>query len=455
MLRSSRERGVTTLRREDAEHHATDRKRSTTSTSTVTVVGIGYVGFPLALQSARSGYRVRGVDSNLEYVQSVSAGAAPIFLEMGDARYFRQHIQDIKITHRILGPSDVFIVCVPTPVLPDKMPDLEPVVSAAHQIAPHVRKGSLVIIESTVSPGVCDDIILPILERGSGLIAERDFLYAHCPERINPGDPVWNVATIPRVLGTAGKKSDAAAIAFYSSVIDAPIQLMHSVREAEAVKMVENSFRDINIAFVNELAMSFGKAGLDTVNIIKGASTKPFGFMPHFPGCGVGGHCIPVDPYYLIAYGEQNGFHHRFLALAREINNAMPHYTVGLLETELSRCGIALESARVALLGLSYKRDITDTRESPALEIEAILAHSGAEVASYDPFVAHRSSARTLEDALAGSDGVIIATNHSAFERLVPSDFLQHGVRVVVDGRNCLDKNAFVDSGVAYLGIGR
>lgn len=231
--------------------------------------------------------------------------------------------------------------------------------------------------------------------------------------------------------------------------------VMKDIREAEAVKMVENTFRDINIAFVNELAMSFKRAGIDVMNVIKGASTKPFGFMAHYPGCGVGGHCIPVDPYYLIAYGYRNGFSHRFLEIARDINNRMPEYTVSLLEERLAQFDVSMVGKKVALLGLSYKKDVPDLRESPAIAIAAELAERGAMVETYDPLLPDHSTARSLGEALRGAIGVIIATDHTEFTELEPTELRRHGVPVLVDGRNCLDKEKFLLAGIEYIGIGR
>jgi UDP-N-acetyl-D-glucosamine dehydrogenase len=231
---------------------------------------------------------------------------------------------------------------------------------------------------------------------------------------------------------------------------------MGNIKEAEAVKMVENSFRDVNIAFVNELAMSFGKAGIDVTNVIRGASTKPFAFMPHFPGCGVGGHCIPVDPYYLIRYGRENGFKHRFLETARRINNGMPHYTVELLEGALKDVQHKpLAGSTVALLGLAYKRDVPDLRESPALEIREELEDRGVHVRAYDPFVPAESDAKSLDAALRDADAAVLATDHTLFRTLAPEHFSARGVAIVIDGRNCLSKDAFQGAGLAYRGIGR
>ena len=230
---------------------------------------------------------------------------------------------------------------------------------------------------------------------------------------------------------------------------------MRSIKEAEAVKVVENSFRDTNIAFVNELAMSFSKLGIDIKNVLKGASTKPFAFMAHDPGCGVGGHCIPVDPYYLITYAKQNGFTHRFLSLARKINNNMPSFTVGLLKKALKKNHQPAKGIKVGILGLAYKPNVADTRESPAFEIIKNLKKLGVEVISFDPYVNHKTSVPTLKDLLKKSQAVILVTAHQKFLELKPSDLVKNNVDILIDGRNALSKEKFISSGIVYQGIGR
>jgi nucleotide sugar dehydrogenase len=230
---------------------------------------------------------------------------------------------------------------------------------------------------------------------------------------------------------------------------------MGSLKEAEAVKIIENSFRDINIAFVNELAMSFSQLGIDVVNVINGAATKPFAFMPHYPGCGVGGHCIPVDPYYLIEYAKHNGFYHNFLALARRINNGMPKFTAELTIKGLNEAGIATKEVKIAVLGLAYKPEIDDCRESPSFEIIKALESYGANVVSYDPFVPNRSTVKSLDKAVKNAKAVVIATAHKVFKELTPEYLAKNGVKIIIDGRNCLSKEKFIKAGIIYKGIGR
>ncbi|MDQ5889745.1 MAG: dh protein, partial [Patescibacteria group bacterium] len=265
----------------------------------VTVLGLGYVGLPLALLASRKGYKVVGVDLNIEKIDLIKQKKSP-FQDDELQKEIEQTSLNVSNSFESIRETDIVIICVPTPVDDNKMPDYTPIESACESIGPHLKKGQLVILESTVNPGVCEEVVIPILERVSNLKVGKDLSLAHCPERINPGDKKWNVSNIPRVVGGFDSESLNRAVTFYTNIVDASIKPMGSLKEAEAVKIVENSFRNINIAFVNELARSFAKMDIDVVNVIDGAATKPFAFMAHYPSCGIGGHCIPVDPYYLI-----------------------------------------------------------------------------------------------------------------------------------------------------------
>lgn len=427
---------------------------TTNHNRTVAIVGLGYVGLPLALLADRKGFKVIGLDNNAEKVKMINNHTAP-FADEKISEELQTTRMEATMDATRLEEANIIIVCVPTPVYEDRTPNLEPVKGACQTVAQHLQKGQLVIIESTVNPGVCDETVLPILEKVSGLKCGQDFYLAHCPERINPGDPKWNVENISRVVGAYDEESLRLAVDFYESILQGEVKPMRSLKEAEAVKVVENSFRDINIAFVNELAMSFVKLNIDVVNVIEGASTKPFSFLAHFPGCGVGGHCIPVDPYYLIEYAKGNGFDHAFLRLARQINSQMPRFTVEQVQAALKEHNIDLKDAKVAVLGLAYKGNIDDYRESPALEIIKELEKSGAQVVAYDPHVYDQSTTRNLDEALGFADAVVIATAHQIFKDLTPDQLLTKNVKVVVDGRNCLKKKDFVDSELTYRGIGR
>jgi UDP-N-acetyl-D-glucosamine dehydrogenase len=424
------------------------------SKNKITVVGLGYVGLPLALLAGRKGYQVVGVDRDDNKVKKINNKIAP-YKDMNITNFLKDSNIHATTKWEEMTGSSIIIVCVPTPVNHQHKPDLDPVKDSCIQIGKHLQKGQLVILESTVNPGVCEEVVCPILEEMSGMKVNKDFYLAHCPERINPGDKNWNVENIPRVIGSLDTQGLKKGLEFYRSIVEAEIKPMGSIKEAEAVKIVENSFRDVNIAFVNELAQSFYHLGIDVMNVIGGASTKPFSFMAHYPGCGVGGHCIPVDPYYLIEYAKKNGYKHRFLALARNINNGMPAFTVGLAETLLDEKNQSLLGAKVAVLGLAYKANIDDCRESPSFKIIEQLEKKGAKVSTYDPYIKDKSNAISLQEAIQDAKLLIIATAHSEFKKLTPLFFIRHNVSIIVDGQNCLPREKFIQAGIIYEGIGR
>ncbi len=421
----------------------------------VTIVGIGYVGLPLACLCGEKGYQTFGISKDRKKVNNINKGISPIKGDEDLDGWVAKKSFTATTSYDSIPKSDIIVICVPTPIDERHNPDLTPVRDASKKIAKYLKKGQLVIMESTVNPGVCEEVIRPILEKGSGLEAGKDFYLAHAPERINPGDPQWNVRNIPRCVGALSKRGLQLALKFYRRIISAEIRPMKSIKAAEATKIIENSFRDINIAFVNELAKSFEVLGIDLVDVIDGAKTKPFAFMAHYPSCGVGGHCIPVDPYYLIERARVAGFDHRFLKLAREINNSMPAYTVGQLMKGLNEIKKPLKGTKVGLLGLSYKANIDDLRESPALDILKLLKKEGAEVIVFDPYFPQQSDVPTLEALLKRVDAVVIATNHREFVSLTPSMLKKNGVKVVVDGKNCLDKQRIQGAKIIYRGIGR
>lgn len=423
------------------------------SVKSIAVIGLGYVGLPLALLADKKGFDVKGVDINTTIIDSLSRSVPTV----DDVNEKDLNESNIEFTSDIskINSCDAVIVCVPTPVNGDKSPDLTPLKKAVEGAVPHIKKGGLLVIESTVNPGVCDDIVIPIIKKAGKTVGE-DIYLAHCPERINPGDPKWNVSNINRVLGANSQKELELALDMYEKIVDAEIKPMQTLKEAEAVKVVENSFRDINIAFVNELAMSFHKLGINVENVIDGAATKPFAFMPHHPGAGVGGHCIPVDPYYLIEYANGFGFEHDFLRLARSINESMPQFTVDLLIEALNEKKKALKGTKVTLLGLSYKPNVGDDRESPAYTIKNLLEEYEANVTIYDPYITNDSTAPSLEAAVKESEAIIIATAHKEFKSLLEKEFISPSVSTIIDGRNMFkdNKDHFKESGVNYIGIG-
>ncbi|CAN5669047.1 nucleotide sugar dehydrogenase [soil metagenome] len=421
---------------------------------TIGVIGLGYVGLPLALLAEEKGFDVLGVDLSQDKLKKLKNRKPVIDDEIANKRLTYSKI-DFSDDFSKLASADIAIVCVPTPVDKNKNPDLTPVKGASVSAAKNLKPGSLLIVESTINPGVCDEVLIPLIEHETNHVIGKTLYIAHCPERINPGDPKWHVGNINRVLGADSAAGLDIAYEFYDNLVDAKIKKMDTIKEAEACKVVENSFRDINIAFVNELAMSFDMLGINVKNVIDGAATKPFAFMAHYPGIGVGGHCIPVDPYYLIEYARSNGFDHKFLSLARSINESMPVYAITQLETALiTKSNKTLKDASVAVLGLSYKANVADDRESPAYVVIDALKERGADVTAYDPYILERSDAQTLQEAISNKDAIILVTGHQEFLNLNPDQI--HKDAVLVDGRNALiqRKSEFTDRGITYLGIG-
>src|SRR3990167_8907977 len=420
-------------------------------TKRLCVVGLGYVGLPLALLSRSKGWDVIGFDVDEEKVKKITAGLPPFEDEYVTTELSKAPLA-ASIDAAVVANVDVVVVAVPTPVTQDHMPDLEPLVSSLESILPHLQNNQLLSIESTINPGVMEEAVMPILNKRSELSVH----VVHCPERVNPGDAKWSVRNIPRVIGGITAEATKIGKEFYESILDASIKEMGSVTEAEAVKILENTFRDINIAFVNEMAKSFDKLGIDVKNVIEGAATKPFAFMPHYPGNGVGGHCISVDPYYMIEKARQAGFDHEFLKLAREINNSMPAFAVSLIDRAKEKLSLQ-DPIEVALLGLSYKKDIDDIRESPALEMRKILENrSDISLRVFDPHVPRLSAVESLDAALQGTEVVILATNHSdLIDALTPGNLKKYGVACVIDGKNALDADGIAQEGILYLGIGR
>lgn len=422
----------------------------------VSVIGLGYVGFPLLCAIAvNDKYNAVGFDVSNEKVELAKKYKSPIEDEtaqklLSKAKYTADTNPDI------LKNTDIFIICVPTPIDETYTPDYTPVIKASQTVAKYLKKGNYVILESTVNPGACDEVMIPILQEASKLKAGKDFDVAHCPERINPGDPKWNVLNINRNVGSTRPLATKYLADFYRSILESGtiVNEMDNIKEAEATKAIENTFRDINIAYVNELAMSFDKQGIDLINVIKGASNKPFAFMPHYPGRGVGGHCIAVDPYYLIERAKKAGFDHRLLRNARTVNNGMPKYTVMRLMHALNEISKSIKGSKIALLGLAYKKNISDLRESPSMEIKKILEKEfNADLRIFEPYNLKISTHKTLKETLKGVDAVVIGTDHKEFVQYPIEEYAK--IPVIVDGMNCLDKKELLKKGVIYKGIGR
>lgn len=424
-----------------------------TKKQTVAILGLGYVGLPLAVRCKEKGFDVIGLERDEKKIALINKGESPI-----EEQYLYDNlpVNPVNATSDAteIKKADIVLICVPTPVDAQHNPDIGPVRGACEMAANNLKKGALVVLESTVNPGVSEEVVRPIFEE-KGFTVGKDVFIAHCPERINPGDPKWNVTNIPRVVGAFTDEGLQKSVTFYETIIDGAIKPMKSIREAEACKVVENSFRDINIAFVNELAKSFDKLDIDVRDVIDGAATKPFAFMAHYPACGIGGHCIPVDPYYLIERAKRAGFDHKFLRTSRTINNSMPAYTVELLQDKLNELKMPLNGTKVAILGISYKANVDDDRESPYYDVKVALEKHRADIISFDPHIPDQSDIASLEEALDRSDAVVLVTNHSEFDCLDGALLKKHKIKVIIDGKNCLDKEDIKKAGVLYKGIGR
>jgi UDP-N-acetyl-D-glucosamine dehydrogenase len=423
--------------------HATDLlSRLAARTARVAVVGLGYVGLPLALTFARRGLSALGVDVDPEKARAVGEGRS--YLRTVDGAAVRAAVRDGRFEATTefarVTACDAVVICVPTPLTREREPDLSFVERTGEAIAPHLRAGQAVVLESTSYPGTTEEVLLPILERGSGLRAGRDFFLAFSPEREDPGSGVATHA-IPKIVGGYTPSCLEAALALYASAFDRVVPVS-STRVAELTKLLENVFRSVNIALVNELKILCHRMDLDVNEVIDAASTKPFGYMPFQPGPGLGGHCIPIDPFYLTWKARQFEFQTRFIELAGEVNTEMPRYVVHRTMEALDARGRTLKGARVLVLGIAYKKDVDDMRESPAVRIIELLQERGAEVVYHDPYVPrvprmrqHRLdmvSVPLTDDALETADAVLIATDHGCvdYARVVER------ARLVVDTRN-------------------
>ncbi|MBT4540752.1 nucleotide sugar dehydrogenase [Candidatus Woesearchaeota archaeon] len=420
--------------------------------SKICIVGLGYVGLPLACLCAKKAFTTFGYDINNKVIEELKKGETII-----NEQSLKEKLALVKdkITFssspQIIKEADVVVVCVPTPINEQYRPNLEPLISSIKTVKQYIKPGALIILESTIFPGTSEEVVLPLLKP---LLLGTDFYLAHCPERIDPGNKTWNISNIPRVVGGITEECSKKATELYKLILDADVLQLNSIKAAEATKIMENSFRDVNIAFMNEMAKSFQSLGIDISEVIKAASTKPFAFMPHYPGCGVGGHCIPVDPYYLIEKAKQSGFDHKFLALARDINNSMPLYTVNLIVDGLNKAGKAVNGSKILILGLAYKPNVNDMRESPSFEIIKQLKKKGANLIIFDPHVLEKSDVVSL-DEVKECDCVVLVTSHHDFKKITPDVLMQKQVRVVVDGRNFFDKQSIVSKEIIYKGIGR
>lgn len=432
------------------------------------VIGLGYVGLPLAVQIAHKGHIVYGTDLRKDLVHLVNERVSPFVNDSRLSKALKSLAPKTLIastTFDSVGNSNVLIICVPTPT-ENSVPDLSLITSACESIGGRIKSGQLVILESTVNPGVTRDVVLPILEELSGLKVGKDFYLAHCPERIDPGNSKLYVGNINRVVGGITPSCTSKALSFYKSIIDAEVLSLGSSEEAEFVKSWENSHRNIMIALANSAAIICDSVGMDINNIISGLQTKidQFGLSLARPGIGPGGHCIPEDIHYVINKARQHGIDTSFLDGAVELNEKMPSYAVNQLRILVSRNNDRLSEMRVALLGVSYKEDIEDYRRSPALEVGYILTRAVNSVNVYDPYLKLTSTLpikyanyyKSLEAALEDSDVIFIGTAHTHFKDLITPQLLaKHKIKYILDGRNMLNPEEYLKLGIRYKGIGR
>ena len=389
----------------------------------VAVIGLGYVGLPLAISFVEAGLQVDGIDAYAGRVAELNAGTSPIDDVTNErlAAALAGGLRVLSPEGADLAAADAIFVCVPTPITTTKDPDLAPVLAAAETISGGIRKGQLIVLQSTTYPGTTTGPFREVLERG-GLKAGEDFDLAFAPERVNPGDPVSASKAVPRLVGATTPASTKRAAALLANINDNVIE-MSSPDAAELSKLLENVFRNVNIALVNQLALLCERMGLDVWEVINAAATKPFGFMKFTPGPGVGGHCIPVDPYYLAWRAREFDFIDRFIELAGDINFAMPRHVVGLVADALNDRGRALKGAKVGVLGVAFKPNVRDARNSPAADVIAGIAERGAEVRFHDPHVASFKDAAGavreetgLDDLLGWADAIVVVTAHRAID---------------------------------------
>jgi UDP-N-acetyl-D-glucosamine dehydrogenase len=415
----------------------------------VGVIGLGYVGLPLLAEFASNGFKATGFEVDGNKVAQINSGESYI----GDvASVIVKQLVDDKLLRATtdfnhLAECDALIICVPTPLRKTKEPDVSYILAAAEEIKKRLRRGQLIILESTTYPGTTDEVLRPIFEE-TGLKLDEDFLLAFSPERVDPGNPQFQTHNIPKVVGGVTPDSTEAATSLYAQIVK-DVHSVSSARVAETAKLLENTFRAVNIGMANEMARLCYALNIDTWEVIRAAATKPFGFMPFYPGPGIGGHCIPLDPHYLSWKARQHGFDSRFIGLAEEVNSRMPDHVVQLISDGLNDARKPMNGSRVLLLGVAYKRDIDDVRESPALSIIDRLRAKGADVHYHDPFVSQIRfddaytegggkplvSEPLTDDALRAADCVVIVTDHSGIDygrvcQMVP---------LIVDTRNALN----------------
>jgi len=407
------------------------------------IIGLGYVGLPLAIEFCKTGFQVTGLDIDQEKIDLLSQGESYIKHISGEKIKHLNKEGKFKgsTNHTLIRHLDCILICVPTPLNKNREPDMSYVISTAQKIAPHIVKNQLIVLESTTFPGTTLEVLIPELEAGSGLKANKDFFVAYSPEREDPNNKKYSIATTPKVIGADDPKSLELADSIYSFIVNKTV-LVSGTKVAEATKLTENVFRAVNIALVNELKVIYEKMGIDVWEVIEACSTKPFGFMPFYPGPGLGGHCIPIDPFYLTWKAREHGITTRFIELAGEINTLMPDYVIQKIIFALNREGKSLKNSRILLLGLAYKKNIDDTRESVTFKIMELLEEKEAVTDYNDPYIPQIKPTRKYKQ-FAGKksvalktinqyDCVVILTDHTSYDFKTIAD----ESKVIVDTRN-------------------
>jgi UDP-N-acetyl-D-glucosamine dehydrogenase len=409
----------------------------------VGIIGLGYVGLPLAVEFAKAGFIVTGIDVQESKVATLNRGES--YIQDIPTEVLRPLVESGKIRattdFSVIAELDTLNICVPTPLRKTKDPDMSYIVSACQEIAKYFGPGKLVLLESTTYPGTTDELVLPMLQRADLKVGE-DFFLCFSPERVDPGNPKYQTVNIPKVVGGITAACTTTGALFYGQALEIVVPVS-STSVAEMVKLLENTFRMINIGLVNELALMCDRMGINVWEVIDAAATKPFGFMPFYPGPGLGGHCIPIDPFYLSWKTKQAGIEARFIELAGYINGQMPHFVVDKIQNALNDHSKPLRGSHVHVLGVAYKRDIDDVRESPALDIIHLLTRRGAQVTYSDPYVANlrvdgggEMKAEPIEPKTGEADCVVIVTDHASFDYAS----IAKSAKLIVDTRNALKK---------------
>ena len=411
------------------------------------IIGLGYVGLPLAIEFCKTGFQVTGLDIDQEKIDLLSRGKSYInHISGANIKHLNQEYKFKGTTNfTLISNLDCILICVPTPLSKNREPDMSYIIATAQKISPHLVKNQLIVLESTTFPGTTQEVLIPALEAGSELKANKDFFIAYSPEREDPNNKEYFIATTPKVIGADNPKSLELANAIYSSIVNKTV-LVSGTKVAEATKLTENVFRAVNIALVNELKVIYEKMGIDIWEVIEACSTKPFGFMPFYPGPGLGGHCIPIDPFYLTWKAREHGITTRFIELAGEINTLMPDYVIQKIIFALNQEGKSLKNSRILLLGLAYKKNVDDTRESVTFKIMELLEEKGAVTDYNDPYIPIIKSTRKYKKFTGKKsiplkkineyDCVVILTDHTFYDFKA----IEEHSSIIVDTRNACGK---------------